>query len=173
VAPHLWPLRPAVHALKYEGVRVLAAPLADLLAQCWQAQGRAVDVIVPVPLHARRVRQRGYNQAEVLARALGPRLALPVLTRALLRHRDTRSQVGLSAQARWENVWGAFGCQSQEITSARVLLLDDVFTTGATLEACAHTLRESGAAQVCALTLTRALDPDDDLTDADAITVRG
>jgi ComF family protein len=168
VAPHVWPLRSTVHALKYEGMRVLAAPLADLLAQCWQATGHPVDVIVPVPLHPRRVRQRGYNQAAILARALGPRLGLPVLTQALVRQRDTHSQVGLSAQERRDNVWGAFTCQSEALLGARVLLVDDVFTTGATLEACAHALRAFGAAQVNALTLTRALDPGDDLVPTDA-----
>jgi ComF family protein len=167
VAPHLWPLRPAVHALKYEGLRAVAAPLAELLAQCWLAEGSPADVIVPVPLHPRRVRQRGYNQSALLAQALGLRLGVPVRCQVLARQRDTRSQVGLSAWERRDNVWGAFVCGDNGLSGMRILLVDDVFTTGATLEACAHALRAAGAARVHALTLTRALDPADDSGQAD------
>lgn len=95
VAYHVSPLREAIHALKYGGVRVLAQPLADLLARYWGPVALRVGVIVPVPLHAIRIRQRGYNQSLLLARALGERLGLPVEDGCLVRERNTPPQVGL------------------------------------------------------------------------------
>jgi ComF family protein len=154
--PHAPPLREAVHALKYEGLRALADPLAALLAECYLAQGLVADVLAPVPLHPARVRQRGYNQSLLLAAALSRRLALP-LWQGLTRERNTRSQVGLSREARRENVAGAFRCATDGLPGQRVLLIDDVLTTGATLESCAVALRAAGARSVSALTLTRAL----------------
>jgi ComF family protein len=157
VAPHTLALRHAVHALKYEGLRVLSEPLGTLLAACWQAQGITVDLVLPVPLSRARERERGYNQSALLARAMAGQLALPCPGRLLVRQRNTRSQVGLSAQERWDNVWGAFACHSAELGGQRVLLVDDVLTTGATLQACAAALRQAGASEVWALTLTRAM----------------
>lgn len=155
VGPHVGVLREAVHALKYEGVRVLAEPLAALMAGAWTLASPPMDVIVPVPLHPARVRRRGYNQAVVLARALAPRLGLPLGEGWLVRERDTRSQVGLTRAERWANVNGAFrACDA--VAGRRVLLVDDVFTSGATLRAAATTLRAAGAGDVWALTLTRA-----------------
>jgi ComF family protein len=115
-----------------------------------------VDVIVPVPLHPARLRRRGYNQAALLARELGRRVGLPVEERALQRVRATRSQMRLSAADRRRNVQGAFRCADGRVRGRRVLLLDDVCTTGATLEACADALRAGGAESVWALTLARA-----------------
>jgi len=156
MAWHVSPLQEAVHALKYEGVRVLAAPLGELLAQRWVQDPLPVEVIVPVPLYRLRLRQRGYNQALLLARELATRLSLPLCADVLQRVRNTRSQVGLSRRERWENVWGAFQCSADAFAGARVLLVDDVCTTGATLEASAAALREAGARSVWALTLARA-----------------
>lgn len=156
LAPHAHPLREAVHALKYGGVRVLAEPLAEILAAGLATRPLWIDVLVPVPLHVVRIRQRGYNQSELLARALGDLCELPVGCGDLVRHRSTRSQVGLSADQRHDNVAGAFACRPDAFAGQRVLLIDDVLTTGATLTACATALRAAGADQVWALTLTYA-----------------
>lgn len=157
VGPHVAPLREAVHALKYEGGRVLAEPLAEMMAATWAPSPLPVTAVVPVPLHPRRARQRGYNQAVLLARALAPRLGLPLHEEWLLRERDTRPQVGLTRAERWANVDGAFCCTAPiAVAGQRVLLVDDVLTSGATLRAGAGVLRAAGAEGVWALTLTRA-----------------
>lgn len=162
VAWHLPPIQQAVHALKYEGLAVLSATLGTILADQWQHGPERIDLLVPVPLHPVRLRRRGYNQAALLADALGQRIGLPVESEVLIRERDTRSQVGLSAEERWTNVAGAFRCRSTPPAGARILLVDDVLTTGATLRACAAALREAGAGPVWALTLTRAVNPAQD-----------
>lgn len=146
-------LRDIVHALKYEGRRSLAAPLAARM----RAQGAEVlagaDVAVPVPLHRSRLRRRGFNQAEDLARQLG----LP-WRRALRRVRSTRSQTDLPAARRHANVRGAFAVRRRaSVRGCCVVLVDDVSTTGATLEACAAVLLEAGAREVRALTAARAV----------------
>lgn len=161
VAWHQAPLRQAVHAIKYEGATVLQGVLGEILADYWQRLPLVVDVIVPVPLHPSRQRQRGYNQSELLAKAFGEQVGLPVHVGSVERRRNTRAQVGLSRTERLTNVEGAFICRNVSLDGQRVLLIDDVYTTGATLSACAHALRLGGAASVSALTLTRALgDPD-------------
>ena len=159
VSAHAPPLLEAVHALKYEGLRALADPLGEVLAGHWRRAPLPVDVIVPVPLHERRQRQRGYNQSLLLARALAQRVGIALQERSLTRERNTRSQVGLSPDERWSNVWGAFRCRGDDLRGSRVLLFDDVMTTGATLEACASPLLEAGAKEVWGLTLTRATPP--------------
>jgi len=155
VSSHEAPLRRAVHALKYDSVRVLAGPLGQIMAQYWSRRSCGVAVVVPVPLHVSRVRRRGYNQAALLARVLGDALKLPCGEDLLVRTRRTPSQVGLDPRERWDNVRGAFRCIDHVRGDSPVLLVDDVMTTGATLEACAHALRERGAQEVHALTLTR------------------
>jgi ComF family protein len=155
-ALHRFPLRDAIHGLKYDGMRVLADPLGDLLAECWRSTGIAVDALVPVPLHRKRLRYRGYNQALLLANAMSARAGMPVVARELVRCRETRSQVGLSPEQRRHNVHDAFACCSHALAGQRVLLIDDVCTTGATLGACARALTATGASAVWALTITRA-----------------
>jgi len=157
LSPHEGALRKAVHGLKYQGVRALAPTLADLLARGWRRYGLEADLIVPAPLAPLREQQRGYNQAALLALALGKQVQISVETGILLRVRETQSQVGLSGPERWQNVFGAFECQ-QGVGGMRVLVLDDVYTTGATLQACGAALLQGGASDVSALTLTRALD---------------
>lgn len=161
LAPHVYPLREAIHALKYDGVRVLAKPLAELLAAAWSSHPLPVDLVAPVPLHSSRVRQRGYNQAELLARVFCAHSGLPLTQGDLVRQRATRSQVGLSVGERRANVAGAFTCRSDRFRGRRVLLMDDVLTTGATLMACASALRAGGAQSVWAMTLTWAEDGQD------------
>lgn len=160
VSPHLPPLRDAVHGLKYDGLRVLAEPLSLLMAEAWRRTSWKVDVLVPVPLHERRLRQRGYNQSLLLADALSKRLGVPMEGQLLTRERNTLSQVGLSPEERWLNVGGAFRCHGEALQGKDILLVDDVFTTGATLESCAQALQKGGSAHVWALTVTRAIGPD-------------
>ena len=160
-------LRSVLHALKYEGRRTLAAQVAVLMRDRGAAVLEDADLVVPVPLHWRRRHARGFNQAEDLACPLG----LPVV-RALRRVRATRPQFGLPASERYRNLRGAFAPRrppglrpwswrtrrhSGDVRGASVVLVDDVTTTGATLESCAKALREAGAAHVRALTAARVV----------------
>jgi len=149
------PLRKAIHRFKYDNVRDLAAPLGGLLGDYLERELLPAEVIVPVPLHPKRLRERGYNQSALLARQLGEQTGLPVLEGSLLRMRETASQVELSAQERKENVRGAFACVDERLAGKRVLLIDDVCTTGATLEACSIALAQRGPRSVWALVLAR------------------
>jgi len=121
-----------------------------------RAAGWSATCVVPVPLGRKRQRQRGYNQVGLIAQSLGKHLDMPVLSSALTRLRETPSQVGLTPAERRRNVAGAFSGEPSLIRERTPLLLDDVFTTGATLAACAGALREAGASQVFGLTVARA-----------------
>lgn len=149
-------LREAIHHFKYSNRQDLATPLGKLMGNYWKQGPLPAEIIVPVPLHRDRLRERGYNQAALLARELGRSAALPVSENGLVRVRATRPQVDLNAQERKENVRDAFHCPGMELKGKRVLLIDDVYTTGATLEACSIALRGIGARSVWALTLARA-----------------
>ena len=150
-------LREIIHALKYAGRLSLAKPLAAQMRVRGNDVLRAVDCVVPVPLHWRREHQRGFNQAREIARHLGP----PVVC-ALVRRRATRPQVELAADRRKANVAGAFAARrawfrDDRIRGKNVLLIDDVSTTGATLNACARVLQERGASAVYALTAAKVI----------------
>jgi len=149
------PLREAIHAFKYEGARALAPLLGEMLYACWLAAPLPGEVLVPVPLHPRRLRERGYNQSQLLARELARLAGLRLDDRTLRRERHTRPQVTLNAAERRANVEGAFGC-GPALAGQAALRVDDVFTTGATLAACAAALKAQGARSVWALTLARA-----------------
>jgi ComF family protein len=148
------PIRKAIHAFKYEGVGDLAGPLADWLVATWRLHELAADLIVPVPLHPKREAERGYNQSALLARELSRRVNVPVAPAGLVRSVRTRPQVGLSRDERRINIAGAFRCAGK-VTDLRIILVDDVCTTGATLEACAAELRSAGSKQVEGLTVAR------------------
>ncbi|MBI3665063.1 MAG: ComF family protein [Acidobacteria bacterium] len=149
-------LRHLIHLLKYAGMRPLARPLAERLASLL-AQAGPVDLIVPVPLHRRRRWSRGFNQAELLAEALGRLSGLPVETSVLRRYRPTLSQTGLTREQRRQNVKGAFRAgHPGRIAGKNVALVDDVITTGATVDACAAVLKRAGAAGVVVLAIARA-----------------
>jgi ComF family protein len=151
---HEDPVRGAIHRLKYRGVRALAEPLADLAVPALSATSHGVDAILPVPLHRRRLRERGYNQAALLAARIAPAIGVPLRTDLLVRTRDTRSQVDVGTpEARRRNVDGAFECG--DATGLRVLLIDDVSTTGSTLNAAAAALLTAGAVSVGAFTVAR------------------
>jgi ComF family protein len=144
-------LREIVHALKYDGRRSLARPLGAMLAQSGAELLQDADLVVAVPLHRSRHRARGFNQAAELARNLG----LPV-SAALKRVRATPSQTDLPAAKRHANVRHAFAVRrGAKVAGATVVLVDDVSTTGATLDACARVLIEAGAREVRALTVAR------------------
>lgn len=149
------PLRASIHRFKYRGERARGRYLGGLLADFAQEALRAPppDLILPVPLHPRRRRERGFNQAEVLAEAVGQRLAVP-LGHDLLRIVDTRAQVGLDYAGRRANMQGAFRCGAA-VRGVSVLLIDDVVTTGATMEAAGLALLDAGALQVRGLALAR------------------
>jgi ComF family protein len=148
--------RKAVHQLKYGHFKALAAPLGQLLAEYLEAERMPADVLVPVPLHSRRLRERGYNQSALLAAEIGRRNGLPAVTDSLVRLRHTKSQVKTTdAEERQRNMAGAFGCRDARLAGKRVLLVDDVCTTAATLNSCAGALKEAGAASVWGLALGR------------------
>ncbi len=146
--------RAAVHALKYDHRKELAQPLATLLEQCLGCIPLAFDEITAVPLHPAREHERGYTQAELIARALADRTGRHYAT-GLQRIRATADQVGLNATERHANVRGAFQADPISFRQQRILLIDDVCTTGATLKACAAALRAQGARAVYGLTVTR------------------
>ena len=163
-------LRELIHLLKYEQVRpaagVLGRMLGEAIAALLPLLGEAAPLVVPVPLHAAKLRQRGFNQSELIARAA---LKSPALTSvcgqppALLleRTRPTESQTGLTRHQRRENVHGAFRVLNAEIVAGRsVLLVDDVFTTGTTVSECARVLRNAGADRVWVATVARVLRPE-------------
>lgn len=164
-------VRSGVLALKYKGQRRLAGPLGALLAQAVRDPGNPPDVIVPVPLHAARRRERGYNQAELLARSCAGLLGIPCEANALVRHRATPPQVGLPSAERRMNVSGAFALSSPAaarlLAGKRVLLVDDVTTTGSTLDSAATALLAARPAEVRGLALTRP-DLGDDARDVPA-----
>ena len=145
--------RELTHRLKYGGALVCALPLGEGMARAFALRPQAADVIVPVPLHASRMAQRGYNQAEALAQALSLHTGLPVNAGLLERRVATASQVGKSRAARRKNVRNAFAAHDAQ--NLRVVLVDDVRTPGATAEACAQALLEAGARSVGLLTACR------------------
>ncbi|MCB9453880.1 MAG: ComF family protein [Anaerolineaceae bacterium] len=158
-AVHAGKLREAVQALKYENARRLAAqPLGERLVQRLAALDWPVDALIPVPLHTDRLKSRGYNQAQLLGAYVAEHMNLPTLPAALYRQRDTQSQVELSAQERLANVQDAFTADSGAVSGKTLLLIDDVYTTGATLSACAAALLAAGARAAYGLTVTAARD---------------
>ena len=164
VGRHTGKLRQAVLNYKFAGARRLAEPLARLLVDLLdQAAARSelaregIDALLPVPLHERRRNWRGFDQAELLAARMRLHCGLRVLKGALVRERDTTPQVELEAAERAKNVKGAFVVTKPWLVSGRELLLvDDVFTTGATMNECARVLQQAGAAAVYAVTITRS-----------------
>jgi ComF family protein len=151
-------VREAVHALKFGGKTALARPLGDLMAEAGATMlpRGAVDCLAPVPLHPSREAERGFNQSVLLANRVGRRWGVSVELRALRRRRPTLPQTDLDAAGRRANVRGAFTLSRAAAVDGRhVLLIDDVFTTGATVAECARVLVEAGASAVGVLTVAR------------------
>jgi ComF family protein len=145
--------RQAVHQLKYEGWSRVAETMAEAMRPLEPLTGQVF--LVPVPLGRRRQRERGYNQSERIAAALGAKTGIPVRTDLLHRARETRTQTELIPEARHANVAGAF--RAGPADGLECVLVDDVFTTGATLVAAAAALAQAGAARVEAVTFARAV----------------
>lgn len=149
------PIRVAVHQYKYGGLRVLAGPLSAILEQYLKDHPLKARLLVPVPLHSNRLRDRGYNQAALLASELSARSGREVLLDRLFRERDTAPQVELPGDRRRSNVDGAFRWRGEDLKGENVLLVDDVSTTGATLSACAQALKLAGSGSIWGLVLAR------------------
>ena len=150
-------VRELIQRFKYGRDQSLVRLLGDLLLPALEdprLKGKKFDAIVPVPLHSLREREREFNQSDLLAARLGASLKIPVI-RALKRTRATAPQAGFDRARRMENLEGAFALRRPLPSDATILLVDDVTTTGTTLDACAAILMEEGAAEVCAVTVAR------------------
>jgi ComF family protein len=155
-------VRDLIHAFKYSQRTHLRFPLALLALEGVSGLFRESPphLLVPVPLHRSRLRQRGFNQAVLLGKVLSRRLSLPMLPDALVRNRPTEPQITLTAVERRTNVKGAFAVRRPaDIAGKRVLLLDDVMTTGSTIDECAKELKKAGAEAVVAATIARTAHP--------------
>jgi len=151
-------IRQAILQLKYHNIRTLADPLSRFLAEYLSEHDLSFDIIIPVPIHRRRLRERGYNQTALLARRLSRMARIPVMEGALIRTRHTPSQAKSdSVEQRRENIRDAFSCVSWNVSDKHILLIDDVCTSGATLNSCAASLKSAGAASVWGLTLAKEI----------------
>lgn len=156
-------LRQALHRLKYKQDVILADTLAHWLKNAWHMYALPDEaIVVVVPLSEQRLKTRGYNQADLLARGFAQQTNLRYWPTVLRRTRHTASQVDLSASERLTNVAGAFQASPPQVCGQKLVLVDDVCTTGATLNACAEALRCAGATEVWGLTLARARNPKED-----------
>lgn len=153
------PIQEALHRLKYRRDMGLGDALAEQMTEFARQLGWPVDLILPIPLGRKRLKERGYNQVGLIARPLALALGLEYAPHLLTRRRETRSQVGLSKQERRENVRDAFSA-GRQVNGRTVLVMDDVATTGSTLSSAAEALFSSGAKNVYALTVARALTHD-------------
>jgi ComF family protein len=156
-------LRRAILSLKHRSNAALGAVFAQALLQIFQQQGWKVDMLIPIPLGPQRLRQRGYNQIHLLARPFGELAGLPYAERVLIRQHDTLPQFELGAAERWINLRGSFVADPSPLAGQSVLLVDDIMTTGATLDSAAIALKKAGAKRVFALTLARTMAGTSDL----------
>lgn len=148
----------AVVLLKFERIEPLAAYFGEQVASVVKRDGLSGDIVVPVPLHRTRERERGFNQAELIAREAAKRLKMPIKPVLLMRTKARPDKHILTNEERWRIVRGAFATRpGSQVDNKRVLLVDDVMTTGATLDACAAALLEAGAKSVVGLTVARAV----------------
>jgi ComF family protein len=153
------PVRQAVHSLKYKRNMALGEIFSREMIACLSQLSWKIDVVIPVPLGIARLAERGYNQAALLARPVALGLGIPYQPNGLGRARETASQVDLDAKERKRNVRGAFRARPAIVKGRNVLLIDDVATTGATLDACAEALLAQEASAVYAFTLARTAPP--------------
>ena len=151
-------IRQAIYHLKYRNLRAITPTVVGFILDYLVANPLPGNVIVPVPLHSKRLRERGYNQSSLIARELGKLVNLPVLENCLDRKRNTSPQTRtIKVEDRWSNVAGAFTNRDSKLQDKQIILIDDVATSGATLDACAGVLKEAGASSVWGLTLAREI----------------
>ena len=151
-------IRQAILQLKYKNLRALTQPLAKLLQDYLVTNPMPGEVLVPVPLHQKRLKERGYNQSRLLAQELAKLINLPVVDDCLIRQRHAPPQARTSTvDERRSNVANAFSCRDHRLRDKQVLLIDDVSTSGATLDTCAAALKASGATSVWGLALAREI----------------
>lgn len=143
--------------MKYSGLYALTKPLAQIMVAAWPDWESPPELILPVPLHPQRRKKRGFNQSELLATYLSQGLNFEVNSSCLIRVKNTIPQVGLSPEKRRENVKDAFKSDPEFVFGKKILLIDDVFTTGATMLAAADALIAAGAASVSAYCLARTV----------------
>jgi ComF family protein len=151
------PIQGALHRLKYKRDVGLGEALSEQVADFVSQLKWPVDTLIPIPLGKKRLKERGYNQVAMIAMPLSMHLGLKYQPKAISRARETRSQVGLSAMERQENVRSAFLADKRKVRGQTILLIDDVATTGATLSSAAEALYNSGARDVYGITIARAL----------------
>jgi len=150
------PIRNALHRLKYQRDIGLGDVFTKSLIKVLQNSTWQVDLIIPVPLGIAREKERGYNQASLIAKPIALRMKIPYLPKAVVRTKETLSQVELTREQRKENVAGAFQAHPGDVLDKKVLIVDDVATSGSTLDSCADALFRAGAVNVYGLTLARA-----------------
>jgi ComF family protein len=149
------PLREAIHAFKYNETPHLADLFSEWMSETWRSSRLDASCCAPVPLHTSRLRERGFNQSEWLSERFSKRTKLAHKPRALQRIRRTDQQALLEPDQRRQNVKDAFIADATQVKDMKIVLIDDVLTTGATMSECARVLLEAGASEVFALTLTR------------------
>jgi len=151
-------MRQAIYELKYHNLRAIVTPLAELLQEYLITNPIPAEILVPVPLHRKRLRERGYNQSSLLARELSRLIDVPTIDDCLVRQRHTLPQARTSnVEERKSNIADAFVCLDRRLRDKQVLLIDDVATSGATLDACAKAIKTAGAAPVWGLVMAREI----------------
>ena len=151
------PISNAIKRLKYQNDIGIAQILAIYLVELYNELNLETDYVIPVPLGKNRYKERGYNQASLIAKPFSLVIGRPMKTQALFRNKETKSQVGLSREERSANVSGAFTVDNSNLIGKNIVLIDDVTTTGSTLEACARELKNKGANTIVGLTIARAV----------------
>ncbi len=150
------PIQSTIHVFKYKNRKVMASVLGEILAKSYQYYNLKADVIVPVPLHPAKFKKRGYNQSELLAKHLCDLVNVPLNRTSLQRIRETKTQMELGSHERRQNVANAFVCMNEALLNKKVLVIDDVCTSGSTLDFCAAALKAGQVASVWGLTLAKA-----------------
>jgi ComF family protein len=153
------PIQNAIHQLKYNRDKGLGEAFMGPLSGLLRKNNWKIDLLIPVPLDAKRKAERGYNQSALLAQPVAWQLGIPYTDQALARIRITNQQVGLNVREREENLVGAFLADSNLVRQKSILIIDDVVTTGATINACSRALISGGANQVYGMSLARSLHP--------------
>jgi ComF family protein len=151
-------IRTAIHELKYRNLRDISVNLGEYMAEYYRNNGLKGDCLLPVPLHEKRIRERGYNQSELLAKEIARHVEVPVKGHLVTRMRNNMPQARTSnADERRTNMENVFRCQSPEVAGKNIIIIDDVCTSGNTLESCAAVLKGAGAKSVIGFTLAREI----------------